>query len=538
MLLDVHEVDENWQNLLEIEYSRNAINTLKNTRFSLCKIMHAQLRDILTWILGTDSALYRQVMLSPRKHALVEMEESLLFRTFEEYALQACAHQSDELIAQRNNHFTNPVIIKETQGWIQHVGFAAGNEALRKKIICICVLVRDFDDIRKFVERKWAQSIVVDATAVVGGSINYGINMAQAHVSRIRKLQKHASVIVMNIPYFCNEMNSSPWDGRYETWKNAIWHHTVRRVIMEARLILCGEIIQHGHDVCATVNALHDFLKQIRGSLPYTAKDLYEWYNKDDALVGHDCNMQMVCDVYNYKSVTMTTDNTQMPSLNNCEQLSLVTLEHLRVVVIFCSNMVCKVHPVLLQNVLGVDLNALKMLVIIYDRIRGKTAVEQQKILAAIGRVKKSFVKLHCGSCEMEKCLRMYVYLRHLQDPEYTARLMSHLVSERVFSVREDACVLFASWLCRKRSLAGQDSCLSSAIIEWGGQDLADFCLRSNSYLRGLQPVVNEIVMTEFDDALLNDASSLLHPFLYKEFFDEHAFSGPFIYADTQLVSE
>jgi len=80
--------------------------------------MHAQLRNILTWILGTDSALYRQVMLSPRNHALVEMEESLLFRSFEEYALQACAHQSDELKAQRNNHFANPVIVKETQGWI------------------------------------------------------------------------------------------------------------------------------------------------------------------------------------------------------------------------------------------------------------------------------------------------------------------------------------------------------------------------------------------------------------------------------------
>jgi hypothetical protein len=144
---------------------------------------------------------------------------------------------------------------------------------------------------------------------------------------------------------------------------------------MEAHLILCGEIIQHGHDVFATVAALHGFLQQIRGSLPYTTKDLYEWYYKDDALVGHDCNMQMVCDVYNYKSVTMTTDNTQMQSLTNCEQLSLVTLEHLRVVVIFCSSLVCKVQPVLLQNVLGVDLNALKMLVITYDHIRGKTAM-------------------------------------------------------------------------------------------------------------------------------------------------------------------
>jgi len=150
----------------------------------------------------------------------------------------------------------------------------------------MCVLVRDFDDIRKFVERKWAESIVVDATAVVGGEIKYGINMQQAHVARIRTLQKQAKAIVLNIPYFYNQVNSSPWDGRYETWENAIWHHTARRVIMEARLILCGEIIQHGHDVCATVVALHDFLIQICGSLPYTAKDVYDWYYKDDALDG------------------------------------------------------------------------------------------------------------------------------------------------------------------------------------------------------------------------------------------------------------
>jgi hypothetical protein len=56
--------------------------------------------------------------------------------------------------------------------------------------------------------------------------------------------------------------------------------------------------------------------------------------------------------------------------------------------------------------------------------------------------------------------------------------------------------------------------------------------------LRGLQPVVNEIVVSEFDDAFLNDASYLLDPLLYKEFFDEHAFSGPFIYAENQFVSE
>jgi len=497
--------------------------------------MHAQLRDILTWILGTDSSLYRQVMLSPRKHALVAMEESLLLRSFEEYALQACAQQSDELRARRNVHLANPAIVKETQGWIQHIGFAEGNEALFKKIICICVLVRDFEDIRKYVERKWAQSILVNATVLVGGEINHGINMAQSHARRIRTLQGQASVVEMNVPLFCKEYSSSPWDGRYETWKNAIWHHTVRRVILEARLILCGEIIQHRYDVLATVAALHGFLQQIRGSLSYTTKDLYEWYYKDDGICGHDCNMQMVCDVYNYKSVTMTTDNTQMPPLANCEKLSLVTMEHLRVVVIFCSSLVCKVQPALLQNVLGLDLNALKMLVMIYDRIRGKTTVEQQKIIAAISRVKKSFVKLHRGSCEMERCLRMYVYLRHLQDPECTARLMSHLVSQHVFSVRDDGCVSFASWLCRKRSLAGQDSCVSSAIIEWGGQDFADFCLRSNSYLRGLQPMVHEIVVCEFDDAFLNDTSTLLDPLLYKEIFDENAFAGPFIYDEMQL---
>jgi hypothetical protein len=89
----------------------------------------------------------------------------------------------------------NLVIIKETQGWIQHVGFAAGNKALFKKIICICMLVRDFEDIPKFVERKWAQLIVVDATVVVGGETNYGISMAQSQVARICTLQRQASVV-------------------------------------------------------------------------------------------------------------------------------------------------------------------------------------------------------------------------------------------------------------------------------------------------------------------------------------------------------
>jgi len=495
--------------------------------------MHAQLRSILAWVLGTDSALYRQVMFSPRNHDLVEMEGSMLLRSFEEYALQACSQQSEGLKAQCTKHLAKPVIAREVQGWIDHVGVTMDDDVSYKQTICICVLVRDFDDIRRFVEQKWTQRIVVDNTAATVVGIQDGINLMQGLAQRVSTLQQQAKVIALNIPYLCNQAHSEPWDGRKETWKNAVWHETVRRVAMEARLVLCGEIIQHKHHASGAVRALHSFLTQIRGNLPYTANAVYDWYFQDDTAIYTDCNMQMVCDIYNYKSVTATTANTEMPPLLNCESLSVVTLENLRVVVDFCSNLVCKVEPAVLERVFEMDTCQVKYLAIIYNTLLKTSAVEQQNILASINRRKMHFVKLHRGSCEMEKCLRMYVYLCHLQDPEYVARLLSHLTLTHVFCVQDDARILFASWICRKRSLAERDSILSSAIIKFGGQDLADFCLRSNSYLRELQPVVHEIVVTEFDDDVAEHTSYLLDPDLFKEVFDENELAGTFMYVDT-----
>jgi len=172
-------------------------------------------------------------------------------------------------------------------------------------------------------------------------------------------------------------------------------------------------------------------------------------------------------------------------------------MEKLRVAVVFCSNLVYNVDTVLLQSIVPIDLAALKLLVMIYEKIHDKSVAQQQQVLVSVSRVTNYLVNLHHACSEMERFLRMYVYLHHLQSSNDTARLLELFVQGGFFSPRDGVCSLFRVWLCNHKGLASQDSAVSSAVIQWGGRNLALFCTRCNVYLREHQPVVHEIVVHE-----------------------------------------
>ena len=162
------------------------------------------------------------------------------------------------------------------------------------------------------------------------------------------------------------------------------------------------------------------------------------------------------------------------------------------------------------------------MVCMICDKMRSEPLCKQKKIVAAVSRVNPSFAKLHHGACEMERCLRMYTYLHYLQDKDLISGLFVHLTLAGVFSAQDNACSVFAMWLCRKRYLAARDSQLSAGIIEWGGSDLAAFCLRSNAYLRGLQPLSADIEMMPFEDGTTVDFAETLDPLVFREICSEY----------------
>jgi len=477
--------------------------------------MHGMRFDILKWILGANSNVYKQLTLSPRDHGLPEIEESLLLRCFEDFAIEACQQQSEHNQAIQNKHFDDPLVAGELQGWLRYSQLLTGNDGM-KRLIYICILVRDFVEICEYVENKWVVSIEVDRAAEAGS--NDGGNTAKGFAALNELVQRRAAVVFENIPHYREGDCDYKWSLRHETWKTAKWHHTIERVKTEARVIFCGEMIQQEHDATATAWTMCNFLTKVRGSLDYTARDVVKWYGQDD-LVKRTYNMKMVCDVYNYKSVTATTENVRVPPVPR-EQLTVdMTLEKLRVVVVFCSNLVFNVDESLLQKIVPIDLTALKLLVMIYDKIRDRSVAQQQQVLMSVSRVSHSLAILHHGCSEMERCLRMYVYLNHLKSADHTARLLAILVTEGVFSARDDVCSLFRAWLCNHTGLASEDSAVSSAVIRWGGHNLALFCTRCNAYLREHQEVVHEIVLIDQDDGCASDASHLLDPLLFEEYF-------------------
>jgi len=484
--------------------------------------MHGPRLDILTWILGADSTLFRQITMSSQSHALSEIEGSLLLRCFEKYALEACENQNVHGRKQPSRHFDDPVVSAECEAWRQQTHLQTGSDCLLR-LICICILVRDFDEIRDFVERRWVDTIAVDAVADAAAGHTAFTCQQFAHQNEL--VRTAACIIVQNIPYFMQVDWNGKWNIQTETWKTAHWYHIVRRVNTDARVIFCGEMIQAAYDASATAAALCEFLGGIRGALPYTKQDVVQWW-QDHGDHHHLCyNMQMVCDVYNYQSCTATANNVVVPPIPPVQRVTHVTMETLRILVFFCSNLLCKVESRLLHDILPIDLDTLKMLVMIYDKVRSRDLLQQQGVIAAVNRVTKSvkvFVQMYRACSEMERCLHMYVYLNHLRSPSNTLALLAHIAQNGNAPAREDICRLFRRWLCNLDGLCSQDCMISAAVLTWGGRDLANFCLRSCVFLREQQPPVHEILLANMDGTL-GDASDFLDPLLFQEIFAENS---------------
>jgi len=484
--------------------------------------MHGPRLDILTWILGADSALFRQITMSSQSHALSEIEGSVLLRCFEKYALEACEDQNVQGRPQPSRHFEDPVVSAECEAWRLQTRLQTGSDCLLR-LICICMLVRDFDEIRDFVERRWVDTIAVDAAA--DAAAGHAAFTCRQFADQNEMVCTAACIIVQNIPYFMETDWNGKWNIKKETWKTAHWYHIVRRVNTDARVIFCGEMIQAAYDAPATAATLCEFLGRVKGALPYTPQDVVKWW-QDHGDHHHLCyNMQMVCDVYNYQSHTATAYNVVVPPIPTRQHMTHVTMETLRILVVFYSNLLRQVESRLLHDILPIDLDTLKMLVMIYDKVRTRSSSQQQVVIAAVNRVTKSvkvFVQMYRACSEMERCLRLYVYLNHLRSPSNTFALLSHIAQNSHAPPRDDMCRVFRQWLCNMDGLCSQDCMMSAAVLTWGGRDLANFCLRSSVYLREQQPPVHEILLLN-DDGTFGDASDLLDPLLFQDVFAENS---------------
>ena len=497
--------------------------------------MHIQTLDVLTWILGKNSAIFQILTLSSQRHALPEIEDSLLLRCFEEYVLEACACQNEEEQQTRGTYFEKEHIVREVSGWLQKLQKNSSvmdtgmdtavappptptpSTAVLQRIISMCILVRDFEDIRVYVEGRW-QCGVQECRRGGGATANTPPEETaqSAAVGPGQVVLQKAWVVRRNLPHYRGASEGAPpaWDTKHETWLSAEWSETLARIDIEAKLVLCAEIIQHGHDALAGCTTMCVFLGQnMPGVAPYTPDALMHWYAQDS----DTDDMQMICDVWNYGWCRQKHDNMHVPAVQFAATMPALTVEIMRVVAVFCSNLVYTVRTGLLQHCVRIDLEALKVLVTIYDNIQDKTESQQKYVLDRMkNSTKKSCWGLHKACSDMQMRLRMYVYHRHMQGHTHTAALLEHLVqSTGCFSARENVPEALQQWI-KATELSSAHSTMASAIILWGGSHLAEFCTTSQC---DMAVPVHKIQVVDNNGRLV-DASHLFDDQLFQEYFE------------------
>ena len=478
--------------------------------------MHKIMQDALRWIVGTHSKTFQVLTQNLRKCSHPRTEENLLLRYFHEYVLEACKAQAAGV---HLAHLNLPHILSERQGWCREIKKVA-NEKMLNKFVCLCILLRDFADIRTYVESKlkWEpvakQRKALDVLTVGAGGDGAGAATGSSVVTvgsvvDGERVQAKATTMVHYLPHFMTVKGDDwwKWDKRLETYKSAIWNRTVQQINAEASLVFCGEIIKYKHDMQKAATVFCQVSTDFEDDVQYTPERVMAWYRGEP----QTRDMRMICDMYNFKSSTKTSDYTHVAGLAYGKRPK-VRVQIIRVVASYCSVMVQRVNHAVLRELLRINLDELKLTGLLYERIHDKTPELQEEYIHKTKHLIPNCMRLHQACAEMEKMLRTYLFLHHSQGPDHTRTLVAHLMQTGIFSENDDVWTVFQNWVTQK-ALGIRSSQISAAILNWAGASFVRFA-------RSAQ--VDAIIVPDDADA---DADYLLDPMCFADIFE-----------DTQLI--
>jgi len=220
------------------------------------------------------------------------------------------------------------------------------------KFVCLCILLRDFADIRTYVESKlkWEpvakQRKALDVLTVgaggggAGGGGGGGAGSSVVAVGSVvdgERVQAKATTMVCYLPHFMTIKGDDwwKWDKRLETYKSAMWNRTVQQINAEASLVFCGEIIKHKHDMQKAATVFCQVSTDFEDAVQYTPERVLAWYRGEP----QTRDMRMICDMYNFKSSTKTSYYTHVAGLAYGKRPK-VRVQIIRVVASYCSVMV------------------------------------------------------------------------------------------------------------------------------------------------------------------------------------------------------
>ena len=471
--------------------------------------MHQVQLEALQYILGANSDLYTMLVKQAGASSTPKINELLLLRRFRDFTYVAAKNVLDEEIEQQAMaHLMKKNIQTEKEAWVSRIPPDPVDQDSLTRFIHACILNRDFCAISAYVEenmKKQFGSLLTAGNSMQGsgeaGAVGFKTPQNPAHAwqnttpcsveEKLQIVHKMAECILSNLVSFVNDPKATAWDHSNSSYMASIWAHYIVQLNAEAHLVFCGEITKHRNDEKYTAAVFCNMCK--KNGKHYTPDHVQRWYHAQDEHNPDDT--QLICDIYLFKSSSQASCYTYvMPTL--CDKNKKVTIGKLRQIMNFCVTLVNLVDRDILKSIMPIDNVELCSICSIVSDLWSKSSEEQDWGIAQRMQEIPNCLAIRNACKELQKCLRMYVFLFHIGGEKNTGLLLQHLVDKNVFSVDDSIWKTFQSWVVNGCNNP-QSREISAGIIQWGWADFVEFFNKSQD----LDFVVSDPVMQEGEDS-------------------------------------
>jgi len=465
--------------------------------------------EALLYILGPTSELYTTLSLRAGASPTPKINELLLLRRFQEFTYEAAGKVLDaDMQKQVMTHLRTENIRKERMDWVSRIPTDSTNQVSLAKFIQACILNRDFCMISGYVHEKMKAEF--DGLLTAGnrtqgagetGAVSSKTPQNPAHAwqnttpcslqEKLRIVHTMAKCIVSNLVSLVHDPKAKAWHKSNSSCMASIWAHYIVQLNAEAHLVFCGEITKHRNDEKYTAAVFCNMCKQ--SGKNYSPDHVQKWYHAQGEHNPDDT--QMLCDIYLFKSSSQVSCYSYiMPTL--CDKNKKVTIGKLRQIANFCVTLVNLVDKDILKSIMSIDNVELCSICSILRDLSHKSKEEQDAGIAARLHQIPNCLAIRNACKELQKCLRMYVFLFRMKGEQNTGLLLEHLANKNVFSVDDSIWKTFQSWVVHG-SNNSQSREISAGIIQWGGADFVDFFKKAQD----LDFVVFDPVLLEGEDS-------------------------------------
>ena len=381
---------------------------------------------VIESILGEDSRIYRLV--SEPTHANdtslggaatagvaanrpSEIELCKRFANLKTIMEKVCVTAVDRIRV----HLTSPSICLEKKRWIREVASKNYRTAYTEKLVTICVVLRDFEDIQSQVVAACLQQLAATAQHNTGTEFKLETpELMQQTIKNSKKeskrkslqLQKKVRVLIATFPdkyakysnlsegQQCNDPQASGTCVSATGPAGLFWMQELERTESESKLVACAEIMRNQYDKKKTFSQMALYCQTNAAAwrdsndakqLCSGADDIEQWYEHHWQRGGGPLNNVMItCMLFAYKTSPHCQDymliqastavESRHPATHALVQTHTpVSVRELEMVVWYCATLIQKVDNAVLCHLLPIDIHKFKMVEETYDKLRSST---------------------------------------------------------------------------------------------------------------------------------------------------------------------